>query len=75
MTPSKEPVCFICGKPNTKQRAWKGKPCRDCGLDRSMAAIRAMRTKSGPIWEKWKRNWQAGTGLSLTPKKGVTPDD
>lgn len=58
-------LCPICGGPNTKRRAWKGKPCQVCALTRYLESARAMREKSGPVWERWRRNWEAATGLRL----------
>lgn len=42
--------------------------------DRHIEAIRQMRAKKGPIYERWKTRWEAATGLQVGRKRNKHVD-
>lgn len=58
-------VCSQCGGLNTAERHKKRKPCEACARENLRESWRAMREKTGPMYEKWLRCWRAATGLEI----------
>ena len=69
----REYVCKQCRGPNTPNRARRHKPCEICALLNWQKSVMAMRDKTGAMYERWKRNWQAATGLTLS-ENGQKPN-
>ena len=59
----KEPkICPVCGKSHRT----RGNYCSiECGVQRILEAAQQQHNHEGPIYEVWKKRWQAATGLKL----------
>jgi len=58
-------ICPQCEQANTAERHRKRRPCERCARENLKESWRAMREKTGPMYEKWLRCWQAATGLEI----------
>jgi len=54
--------CLNCGFPHTR----KSNHCSpECGMDYMLQEIKQLHEKQGPHYERWKKRWEAATGLKL----------
>ena len=58
----KSKPCLVCGIPHTR-RTLCCSP--ECGLEHYMMVLKQITKKKGPYYEKWKRRWEAATGLKI----------